>query len=55
MTTDIHAVALVPDRAGDASDLVRGFQNNGPDIGAAQQFERCRETCRTGTDDDGCF
>jgi hypothetical protein len=29
MASDVHAIAVMPDRAGDSADALRGFKNDG--------------------------
>jgi hypothetical protein len=40
VSADVHAVAFVLDGAADAADGVGGFEDDGLDSCAAQQFER---------------
>jgi hypothetical protein len=51
---DVHAVALVPDGAGDAADLVRGLNDDGLDVRAAKQLKRRGQPRRARPYDD-CF
>ena len=44
MAADIHAVALVADRAGNAAHVFALFEDDGLNIGAFDQFEGCGET-----------
>ena len=53
MAAEIHSIAAVVDRLGDSTDLSVGFEHDGFDVGAAQQFERGRQSRRSGTGDDG--
>jgi len=50
--SDVHAIALVANGAGDAADFVTGFEDNGANVGATQKFKRGGEASRTGPDDD---
>ena len=61
VAADVHAVALVADRARDAADGVIGFEHDGANgrfafrclSGPAQQLQRSSKTGGTGADDDG--
>ncbi len=44
MAADIHAVALVADRARDAAHIFDLFEHDGLNIGAFDEFEGCGET-----------
>jgi hypothetical protein len=53
VAADIHAVAVVANGAGDAADLVRGFEDNGLEVCLPEKFKGCGETRWTCSDDDG--
>ena len=53
VATDVHAVALVADRSRDAADLAARFKDDRPNVSPAQQFQRRREPCRPGSNDNG--
>ena len=52
MAADVHPVALVPNGARDAADLLASFEQHGHDIGAPEKLEASRQASRTGPDDD---
>ena len=52
MATDVHPVALVLHRARNAADVIRGLEHQRLHAAVAHQFQRRREACRAGTDDD---
>ena len=53
VAADVDAIALELDGARKAADVLRGLENDGPDIGAAQQLDGGGEAGRSGADDDG--
>jgi hypothetical protein len=53
MATDIHAIAVVADGAGDTADALRCFEYDGAHVGAAQQLKGSGEAGRTGSDNQG--
>jgi hypothetical protein len=55
MTADVHAIAIVSNRAGDAADALGGLKDDRADAGAALQFQSRSKAGGTCTDDDGCF
>ena len=54
VTANVHAIALVAHRAGNAADLVRSLEHDGLDVRAAKQLERGRKARGTGSDGNAC-
>ncbi len=51
MPADVDAVAVVPDGARDATDLVAGLEHDGMHIGTAKELQGGREPRGPGADE----
>ena len=52
MSTDINAIALVVDRAGNPANLAVSFKNGDVLDACSLELNGCREACRPGANDD---
>ena len=55
MTAEIHSIAAVIDRLGNAAHLGVGLDDEGGDIGPPQEFKGGRQPRRSGAGDDCNF
>jgi hypothetical protein len=52
MASDVHAIAVMPDRAGNSANALRRFKNDGADVGPALQLKGSSQAGRAGSDND---
>ena len=51
MPSDVDTVAVMPDSARDATNLVAGLEHNGMHVRTAKKFQGSREARGPGTDE----